>query len=96
MKSNHQICEVIRQKLQFLRKQKNWSLEKTARKIAVPSSTYRDWEKTGKISAENLVKVAQVYHVSLSFFSAKPDTGSENVKKAIYYLEAALDSLSSL
>lgn len=83
-------------KIQELRRKRKWSVSKAAQRLGIPISTYREWERGRRLPAEALLKIADLYEVPLSYFSNRPELKEENIKKAIYYLEAGLEFLKNL
>lgn len=80
--------------LSALRKKKKWSRLTTAKKLDVPESTYRDWERGRKVPSEILPALSSIFGVSIaSLLGEKDDDRNENLKKSIYYIEAGLDLL---
>lgn len=77
--------------LQELRQKKKWSLAQAAKRLGVPTSTYREWEAGRRIPAEALLKLSSVFGVSVSNLLGQVDERSEKLKKSVYYLEAALE-----
>lgn len=74
-----------------LRQQKKWSRDEAARRLGVANSTYRGWETGARVPADSLMQLSKVFGVSVATLLNQEDLKSEKLKKAAYYLEAALE-----
>lgn len=67
---SRKIAYVFREKLNELRKSKNWSQEKVAFDLDVSQSTYSDWENDISIpKKENLIRLSEIFEVDVNELS---------------------------
>jgi transcriptional regulator with XRE-family HTH domain len=80
----------LARKICKLRAERSWSANKVARKLKVSPSTYRGWEKNGKVSAESLLDLAAIYSVSVSALLGQKQESNIQLASAIRCFEEGL------
>lgn len=85
--------EKISERIRKLRERSGLTQKAIAEKIAVPNSTYRDWEYGKQIVGEPYVKLAEIFGVSLSTLLTGDTMANKN---DIFYQIDRVDDLIKL
>lgn len=78
------------QKIRQLRLDRKMTLKETAKYLAVPVSTYRDWEYGRKMPADIILKLADVFDVPVAIFTERGVGKGSELNKAIILMEEVL------
>lgn len=83
----------LEQKLKELRAGKGWSLTRTAKKLNVSLTTYREWEAGRRPPIERLIQICALYTMSISELLGQKTLAHQELAKAIELFEGALSCL---
>jgi transcriptional regulator with XRE-family HTH domain len=84
---------LLSKKLKKLRMQRGFTMREVADGIAVPLTTYREWEYGRAIRGENILKVAVFFGVSLEELIGHKDSVTLSIEQRLNRIK---DDLSSV